>query len=93
MSEELENGMTLVLSASLDDIRQIRYEIGFKIIYVMIIPLAVFILIAIYLVRKMVMPLKKLTEASEKLADGDYDVEIIHSDTYEIRTFRRISHK
>lgn len=84
VSEELENGMTLVLSASVDDIRQIRYEIGFKIIYVMIIPLIAFTLIVIFLVGKIVKPLKKLTEASEKLASGDYDVEIVHSDTYEI---------
>jgi diguanylate cyclase (GGDEF)-like protein len=42
-------------------------------------------LIAIYIVKKIVYPLKKLTDASVKLSSGDYDVEIVHSNTYEIR--------
>jgi diguanylate cyclase (GGDEF)-like protein len=37
------------------------------------------------MVRQLVMPLKKLTEASIKLSRGDYDVDIEHSDTEEIK--------
>ncbi len=84
-SKELANGMTLVVSASYNDIRQIRHEITFKIMFTVLILLAVFMIIAIIIVQKIVDPLKKLTDASVKLSNGDYDVEIIHSNTYEIK--------
>ena len=84
-SKELTNGMTLVLSASYDDIRQIRYEIAFKILFAVLIVSALFIIVAILVVKRLVDPLKKLTNASEKLSNGDYDVEIVESNTHEIR--------
>ena len=85
VSEELANGMQLVLSASYDDMKQIRYDIAYKILFAMLLLVAVFSLIVFLVVRRIVDPLKKLTEASKKLSNGDYDVEIIHSDTYEIK--------
>ena len=85
VSRELTNGMTLVLSASYNDIRQIRYDIGLKIVYVVLILAILFSLIAAYVVRRISQPLKELTDASVKLSNGDYDVEIKHSDTYEIK--------
>ena len=85
VSEELANGMKLVLSASYDDMRQIRYDIAYKILFVMLLLVAVFSLIVFLVVRRIVDPLKKLTEASKKLSNGDYDVEIVDSDTYEIK--------
>ena len=85
VSKELVNGMTLVLSADYDDIRQIRYEIAFKILFVVVILSALFTIIAIIVVKKIVGPLKKLTDASVKLSNGDYDVEIAESNTYEIK--------
>ena len=85
VSQELMNGMTLVLSASYNDIRQARYEIAFKLLFAVLVLVALFSGIVILVVRKIVDPLKKLTDASKKLADGNYDVEIVHSDTYEIK--------
>ena len=85
VSKELKNGMTLVTSASYKDIRKIRYDIALKILYVVLLLATLFSLVAIFVVRRIVFPLKKLTEASVKLANGDYDVEKVHSDTYEIR--------
>ena len=85
VSKKLRNGMTLIISASYDDIRQIRYDIALKILFVVLILALLFSLIAIFIVRKIVYPLKKLTDASVKLSNGDYDVEIVHSNTYEIR--------
>ena len=85
VSKELRNGMTLIISASYDDIRQIRYDIAFKIVFVVLFLATLFSLIAIFIVKKIVYPLKKLTEASVKLSSGDYDVEIVHSNTHEIR--------
>lgn len=84
VSKELKNGMTLVLSASYDDIRQIRYEIGFKILFVVLVLSAFFTIIAIFVVRKIVAPLKKLADASVKLSNGDYDVEFVSSNISEI---------
>lgn len=84
-SQELSNDMTLVLSASYDDIRQIRYEIGLRILFIVLILTAIFCAVTIYMVRRIVKPLKMLTEASKKLADGDYDIEPVISDTYEIQ--------
>ena len=83
-SKELKNGMTLVLSASYDDIRQIRYEIGFKILFVVLALSAFFTIIAIFVVRKIVAPLKKLADASVKLSNGDYNVEFVNSNVSEI---------
>jgi diguanylate cyclase (GGDEF)-like protein len=37
------------------------------------------------MVKKIVDPLKELTEASKKLAEGDYAVNIVESSTYEIK--------
>ena len=84
VSKKLTNGMTLVLSASYDDIRQIRYEIGFEILFAVLILSAFFTLVAIIVVRKIVAPLKKISEASVKLSNGDYHVEFVHSKISEI---------
>jgi diguanylate cyclase (GGDEF)-like protein len=84
VSKELKNGMTLVLSASYDDIRQIRYEIGFEILFAVLILSAVFTIIAIIVVKKIVAPLKKLADASVKLSNGDYNVDFVNSNVSEI---------
>lgn len=85
VSKELKNGMTLVVSASYEDIRQIRYEIAFKILFVVLLLAVFFAFIVIFIVRKLVHPLKTLTDASVKLSNGNYDIEIVHSDIYEIK--------
>ena len=85
VSKELRNGMTLIISASYDDIRQIRYDIALKILFVVLLLAVLFSLVAILVVRRIVYPLKNLTEASVKLSNRDYDVEIVHSNTYEIK--------
>ena len=84
VSEFLTNGMTLVLSADYEDIRQIRYDIAFKILFIVLLFALAFSLLVIYMVRRIVRPLKELTEASVKLSKGDYDVEIAHSNILEI---------
>ena len=84
-SRKLVNGMTLVLSAKYDDIRRIRYDITLEILFVVIILLILFTVIAVIVVRKIVDPLNKLTDAAQKLSNGDYDIEIAESNTYEIK--------
>ena len=84
VSKRLANGMTLVLSASYADIRQIRYEMAFKLLCVVVVLSAVFTVITIVVVRKIVAPLKKIADASVKLSNGDYNVEFVHSGISEI---------
>ena len=84
-SKELVNGMTLVLSASYDDIHQIRHDITYKIFFVVLVLLALFMVLAVIVVKKIVDPLKNLTDAAIKLSNGDYNVEIADSNTYEIK--------
>ena len=84
-SKKLANGMTLVLSASYDDIRQVGREISLKILFVVIVLLIFFTFIAVLVARKVVDPLKKITDAAQKLSNGDYDIEIADSNTYEIK--------
>lgn len=84
VSEHLVNGMTLVLYADYDDIRQIRYDIGFKILFIVLLFSFVFSFFVMIMVKRIVKPLEKLTDASIKLSSGDYDVEITHSNIREI---------
>ncbi len=85
VSVDLINDMTLVASVSYSDIRQIRYDIALRIVCITLILSVGFCLIGIFMVKRIVKPLKKLTEASKKLANRNYDIEPIHSDTYEIQ--------
>ena len=85
VSGNLVNGMTLVLSASYDDIRQIRYEIAVEILFAVLIISVLFTVLAALIVKKIVHPLKKLTDASVKLSNGDYDVDIVSSNMSEIK--------
>ena len=83
-SQNLRNGMSLVLFASYDDIKQIRYEIAYKILLSVILVALAFSIIVFLVVKKVVKPLKDLTDASIKLSSGDYEVKIERSGTYEI---------
>lgn len=85
VSSKLINGMTLTLSASYADIQQIRYEIATQILYTGLLLVIIFCLITYLLVDQIVKPLRMLTDASKKLADGDYSVDPVRSDTYEIQ--------
>lgn len=85
VSEKLMNGMTLVLFASREDTAQVRHNIESKIFFTAIFLGTLFSLSAIYVVRRIVKPLMALTEAAKVLATGNYDVEIVHGDTYEIK--------
>ena len=89
VSKKLTNGMALVLSASYDDIKQIRYEIGFSILLSVIVLSAFFTTAAIFIVRKFVVPLKKIVDASVQLSNGDYNVDFAHSDISEIEHLNR----
>jgi diguanylate cyclase (GGDEF)-like protein len=54
-------------------------------LFVVLILSAVFTILVVIVVKKTVDPLKKLTDASVKISNGDYNVEIADSNTYEIK--------
>ena len=84
VSAPLKNGMSLALFASYNDIREIRYEIGYKILLSVLLLAAAFSVLVYFMIKRTVRPLQRLTEASVNIAAGDYDVAIEHSSTYEI---------
>ncbi len=85
VSEVLANGMTLVISVHYGDISQERYDIGLKLLLLLLFFSLSFSFIVIFVVKKIVKPLKKLTDASIKISNGDYNVEIDHSNVREIK--------
>jgi diguanylate cyclase (GGDEF)-like protein len=84
VTKGLTNGMTLVLSAKYDDIRQIRYKIGFEILFLVVILSVAFTVVTIVVIRRLVVPLKKLADASVNLSNADYNIEFVHSNISEI---------
>ena len=84
VSEVLANEMTLLLSVPHDDIKQIRHDMTFKILIIVILFALLFILLITFMVKNIVKPLKKLTDASIKLSNGDYDTKIDYSNIREI---------
>jgi len=84
VSQKLSNGMRLVVFADYDDIKQLQYNIGRKILGLTAGLTLLFLMLIVLMVGKLVKPLRKLTKAAEKLADNDYDIEVVHSKTREI---------
>lgn len=82
-TEPLNNGMTLVLSASYRDIMEIRYTVTVKILLVVLLLTALFLTVVILIVRRLAGPLNSLTVAAERMAQGDYDVTVIKGTTKE----------
>lgn len=72
----LSNGMKLVVSAPVDEINATWRAMMMRIMIVSITSLILFTVISIYMVRRMTQPLLLLTEASERIAKGDYDVRL-----------------
>ena len=85
VSQKLTNGMELVLYANADDIFQIRLSIALKILISTVLIMLLFLLIVVFIVKNIIKPIKKLTNAAIKMSNGDYNIEIEHSNTYEIQ--------
>ena len=75
-SRALDNRMTLVIHADYSDIQSDAYNMIIIIIIVLLLIMAVFILITYFLTRKIVYPLKQLTDAAETLADGKTELDL-----------------
>ena len=84
-SEELTNGMKLVLFASYQDIKQTSHKIAYKILLAVLLLTLIFCCIVFWIVKKVVKPLKSLTEAATNISGCNYDITIEHSNIYEIQ--------
>lgn len=80
----LQNRMDLVVTADHHDLHRMRRQVLLKLIITTSVLTASLALIVIILVHNIVRPLKKLTEAAEKLAKNDYHISICHSGIKEI---------
>lgn len=80
----LSNGMKLSVTAPVNEIDAPWLKMMMRITLASIVSLISFTAIAIFMVRRMTEPLKRLTEASESIAEGNYDVRLDYSGRDEV---------
>ncbi|MCR5825817.1 MAG: diguanylate cyclase [Oscillospiraceae bacterium] len=90
----LANGMKLIVTAPVQEINASWTRLIGRIVAVSLLSMVAFLLIAIYTVRRMTEPLLQLTEASERIAEGNYDVRLEYNGRDEVgkltATFRHL---
>lgn len=74
--QTLHNNMKLLVYAPVDEINAQRNRLVFGCGIVMAIILGLIILAAVYITRRIVLPLRELTVATERFAKGDWDISI-----------------
>lgn len=74
--QTLNNNMKLLVYAPVDEINAQRNRLVFGCGIVMAIILGLIILVAVYITRRIVLPLRELTDATERFAKGDWDISI-----------------
>lgn len=80
----LRNGMDLVITADHRDMLNVKLGMLIKIAAITSVFTILISCVVIILVRRIVRPLKTLTEAAEKLAQNNYNIKISPSNTVEI---------
>lgn len=81
---KLVNGMRLNVTVPVSEINRDSYKLINNIIIVSIILLTTFILLTLKLTNSVTKPLRELTNAAEKLAEGDYEVELAYQGNDEV---------
>lgn len=84
--QTLRNGLVLATVANTADINASRNELVLNIAVTALIVLAVFIVFALLLGRRMLKPLNELTETAHEVADGNLDVKLPEARSDEITT-------
>lgn len=74
--KSLSNGMMLIIHADYSDIQRDSYRMTMLIVVILVVLLACFIAITYVLTKRIVRPLKEITSAAEKLADGKTDLRL-----------------
>ena len=80
----LSNGMKLVVNAPVSEINAPWRTMMMRVFFASVACLVSFTAIAIITVRRLTEPLKRLTEASESIAEGNYDVRLEYSGQDEV---------
>jgi len=93
VSNMLDNGTELVFAASYADMSKEKYVIIYKIWGIVICLALIFVFVAFLSVKKIVKPLKELTEASEEISRGNYKVYIAKTATKEISALSKAFEK
>ena len=90
----LTNGLKLVVTAPVKEIFSSWHQMTRSILMIAIAILSVFAVITLIIVGAVTKPLQRLTLASQKLADGDYDVGLEYEGDDEVgiltQSFRRL---
>ncbi len=82
----LSNGMKLVCIAPAEEINEPWTKLVRDILMISVIVIALFVFVVSLLVGAITFPLKELTDASRRLADGDYEVDLSYRVNNEIGT-------
>ena len=85
----LSNGLRLFVTAPVSEINADWQNLLWFLLGISLLILAVFIAIALSLVRRITNPLERLAEASEQLAQGNYNVELSYTGNDEVGTLTR----
>lgn len=80
----LQNGMRLVLAVDASEIYANRDKLAWTLVLITIVAAVAFVAASIARSRRALQPLRELTIAAEKIADGDLDVEVPRSETREV---------
>ena len=74
--QTLSNQMKVLVYAPLDEIDAQRNRLFFGCGIMLMVVLALIIFVAVYVTRRIVHPLRELTDATERFAKGDWDISI-----------------
>lgn len=83
-SRVLRNGMTLVVLAHYDDVYKTQHSITVQIITSVLVISVVISLLVLWFLRIFLRPIKELTNAALRVADGDYNIAAVSSKTKEV---------
>ncbi len=86
----LSNGMKLVVTAPVSEITSSWTQLTHIILMVTVFIVILFAVIVLFVMRLVTGPLQRLTSASEKLADGDYNVKLDYSGRDEVGRLTRV---
>lgn len=81
---KLSNDMTLCITAPLKEINSTRRRLMFFSVLISLLILVFALLVVYFVVRNFLRPLNDLTEASKKLADGNFDVTLSYNKDDEV---------
>lgn len=82
--QPLVNGMKLVLTAPINEISQQSFILIRRIIAAVLLVIGIAVVATILFTRRLVRPLRELTDAAQKISGGDLSVSITHHSSDEV---------